>query len=667
MKKKRGVVSGRRAFETAILTISLSVSMLTGCSGQEESLKLTEESKGATNITKEINKSVYDKLDFDDTAEVENAGKGLITAPEELEITNEDGKVIWSQKAYSFLEEDAVDTSNPSLWRNAQLNHIYGLFEEMNGIYQVRGYDMANITFIKSDNGWIVFDPLMSVECSTAAKQLVFEQLGEGPIKAVVISHSHVDHYGGIKGIVSEEEVEENNIPIIVPEGYEEEVVSENVYSGTAMGRRANYQYGTMLEKSKKDSLSIGIGMGQSTGTVSYISPTKIIKRTGQVLTIDGVKMEFQLTPGTEAPAEMNTWFPQKKALWMAENCTGTLHNLYTLRGAQVRDGNAWAFYLMETLSLYGDQVETVFQSHNWPHWGKDTIQEYITNTAAVYKFINDQTLMYINQGYTETEIANKIQLPEELARIWYTRQYYGTVSHDAKAVYQRYMGWYDANPIHLAELTPTDSAKKYVEYMGDAEEILKKAKADFDKGEYQWVAEITNVLVYADPKNTQARYLCADALEQLGYQAESGAWRNAYLSGAKELRDGTVKDPDYRASSSGETRAKMTTKMMLDYIGICLDSNQASDLNFTVNLVVSDFGEEYTLIVRSGILMYQKGKTDHADATWTMPKAGLFAIISKDSKMQAEQIQQSGDKALLEKMSENIMSFDFFFNIVEP
>lgn len=665
--RKKGTISGRGAFGIVMLTVPLVFSMLTACSKQTESLKLTEENKGATSVTKEINQSVYDKLDFDDTAEVENAKKGLLATPEELEITDDAGKVIWSQKAYSFLSEDAADTANPSLWRNAQLNNIYGLFEVTDGIYQVRGYDMANITFIKGNSGWIVFDPLMSVECSTAAKQLVFEHLGEAPIKAIVISHSHVDHYGGIKGIVSEEEVKENHIPIIVPEGYEEEVVSENVYSGTAMGRRANYQYGAMLEKGRDASLSIGIGMGQSKGTISYISPTEIINKTGQTLTVDGVKMEFQLTPGTEAPAEMNTWFPQKNALWMAENCTGTLHNLYTLRGAQVRDGNAWARYLMESLSLYGDQVETVFQSHNWPHWGRDTINEYITNTAAVYKFINDQTLLYINQGYTGTEIANMIALPDALAKVWYTRQYYGTVSHDAKAVYQKYMGWYDANPIHLAELTPTDSAKKYVEYMGDTDEILKKAKDDFDKGEYQWVAEITNVLVYADPENKQARYLCADALEQLGYQAESGAWRNAYLSGAKELREGTVKNPNYRASSSGETKAKMTTEMMLDYIGICLDSNQASDLNFTANLIVSDLKEEYTLTIKSGILLYSKGKSDHADVTWTTPKAGLFAIISKDTKQQAALIQQSGDQSLLGKMSENIMSYDFFFNIIEP
>ncbi len=374
------------------------------------------------------------------------------------------------------------------------------------------------------------------------------------------------------------------------------------------------------------------------------------------------------MTQGTEAPAEMNTWFEDKNALWLAENCTGTLHNLYTLRGAQVRDGNAWANYIMEALALYGDKVEVVFQSHNWPHWENKKINKYMEDTAAAYKFINDQTLMYINQGYTETEIANMIKLPDDLAQNWYTRQYYGTVSHNAKAVYQKYMGWYDANPVHLAELEPSESAKKYVEYMGDVNEILKKAKADFDNGEYQWVAEITNVLVYADPENKEARYLCADALEQLGYQAESGTWRNAYLTGAKELREGTTTDTSLLAHGSTDTRTEMSAEMMLDYIGICLNSNKAQDLNFKVNLAISDTGENYVLTVKSGVLLYQKkAAVKDADATWTTPKLGLFTIVSKDTDKQKEMIQVKGDTTLLNKLTENIETFPQLFNIVEP
>ncbi len=633
-----------------------------------DALNLNADTKEATEYTKQANEAVYGEIDFKDTDEYDNATKGLIAAPETLEITDENGKVVWSQDAYTFLEDDASDTANPSLWRNAQLNNIYGLFEVTDGIYQVRGYDMSNITFIESDNGWIVFDPLMSIECSQAAKELVDEYLGERDIMGIVISHSHINHYGGIKGIVTDEYVEENDIPIIVPEGFEEHAVSENVYAGTAMSRRASYQYGTYLDQSETGKLSIGIGMGQSTGTTSYMSPTMEITETGQTVTVDGVTMEFQLTPGTEAPAEMNTWFPDKNALWIAENCTGTMHNLYTLRGAEVRDGLEWAKYLLETLDLYGEDVETVFQSHNWPHWGNETINTYIEDTAVAYKFINDQTLMYINQGYTETEIANMIELPEDLQKVWYIRQYYGTVSHNAKAVYQKYMGWYDANPVNLAELTPTESAEKYVEYMGDTDEILKKAMEDYENGEYQWVAQITNILVYVDPDNMDARYLCADALEQLGYQAESGTWRNAYLAGAKELREGTIIDDSTRASQTTDIAQSMDTELLLDYLAINIDSNAAENLSFTANLIITDTEKEFLLTVKCGILLYTEGKTsDDADVTWTTTKAGLSALAYSRIESLDDVFVQDGDTELLPSLMTYIQTYDRYFNIIEP
>lgn len=638
------------------------------CTGGKTGTPLDASAKEATKTTQDKNKEVYALLDFSDEQEKSFAEKGLIAAPESLELKDEKGKVVWSQKAYSFVENaDAPATVNPSLWRNTQLNHLYGLFEVSDGIYQVRGYDMTNITFIKGDTGWIVFDPLMSTECSAAAMQLVNENLGERPVTAVVMSHPHVDHYGGIKGIISEEEVASRNIPIIVPEGFEEHAVSENVYAGNAMGRRAGYQYGTILDDSATGSMSIGIGMGQSTGTISYISPNDTIKQTGETRTVDGVTMEFQLTPGTEAPVEMNTWFADKKALWIAENCTGTLHNLYTLRGAQIRDGNAWAEYIMEAMTRYGKDAEVVFQSHNWPHWGNDVINRYLENTAAMYKFINDQTLMYINQGYTSDEISNMITLPESLEKNWYTRQYYGTVAHNAKAVYQKYMGWYDANPVNLNPLTPSDSAKKYVEYMGDTGEVLKKARVDFDKGEYQWVAEITNVLVFADPDNQEARYLCADALEQLGYQAESGTWRNAYLSGAKELREGTITDTALKANSSADLKKSMTPEMMMDYMGILTDSNAAQDINLKINLNFTDT-DPYLLRVDSGVLLYQKGvQADDADATLTLPRVAMFTILNKDEAKQQETIRIEGDQDILKKLTEHMVTFEYFFNIVEP
>lgn len=640
--------------------------IMTGCQSTE--MELNGEVKEATEITKENNAEIYTILDFEDEAEKENAERGLIYAPDSLEIKDDEGNVIWSQDAYAFLDNaEAPDTVNPSLWRNAQLNHIYGLFEVTDGIYQVRGYDMTNITFVEGETGWIVFDPMMSAECAKASMQLVNEQLGERPITGIVISHPHVDHYGGIKGIVSEEDVTTNNIPIIVPEGFEEYTVSENLYSGIAMQRRTIYQYGSALEKSETGTIAMGIGLGQSTGISTYISPNDVITETGEIREVDGITMEFQMTPGTEAPAEMNTWFPDKNALWIAENCTGTMHNLYTLRGAEVRDGNAWAEYIMETEDLYGDKVEVVFQSHNWPHFGNEQIKENLLNTAAVYKFINDQTLLYINQGYTEDEIANMIELPEELNKVWYTRQYYGTVAHNAKAVYQKYMGWYDANPVNLDLLPKTESAQKFVEYMGgDVDKILEMAMADFEEGEYQWVAEITNILVYQDPTNEKARYLCADALEQLGYQAESGTWRNAYLTGAKELREGTLADEKYLVKSSGEMMGAMTPEMALEYLGIIIDSNAAEEVNLKMNLVFTDEAS-YLVTVKNGVLLYQKNATsEEADVTLTMPNKLLLPYMQGNEQAESA-VQTDGDIEAVEELKKHLVSFDTFFEIIEP
>ena len=648
-------------------------------------LGLTAETKGATSYTAEINSAVYSLLDFEDTGEYENATRGLIEAPEVLELKDAEGNVIWSQEAYSFLDdyETAPDTVNPSLWENTRNNHAYGLFEVVEGIYQVRGYDMANLTLIEGDTGWIVFDPLMSVECTQAAMQLVEKNLGQRPVKAIIISHSHVDHYGGIKGIMTDEEAAESTlslkdqlasgkIPIIVPEGFAEHAVSENVYAGQAMSRRANYQYGVLLEAGVTGKLAMGIGMGQSTGTVSFIMPTYEITETGETYIIDGVEMEFQMTPGTEAPAEMNTWLPQFKALWVAENCTSTLHNLYTLRGAQVRDGAAWAGYITETISRYGDEAEVAFQAHNWPHWGNDTVNEYLVNTAAVYKFINDQTLTYINQGYTSDEISNMIELPEELAKVWYTRQYYGTVAHNSKAVYQKYMGWYDANPVKLNPLEPTESAKKWVEYLGDTDEVLRMAKADFEAGEYQWVAEVTNTIVYADPENEAARLLCADAMEQLGYQAESGPWRNAYLTAALELRQGNQAASAVQAQSNGDIQMEMTAAMLFDYMGIRLDKQALADQDFTIQFTLPNTGEQHALQVKNGVLLvYENTVREDAETSITCPKNALLYLLVGDLDAFRQVAKIEGDTAALELLATNMTALNndtvTSFNIVEP
>lgn len=670
-----------------VITVLLS---FTACGSQVNKdivseLGLTADKKEATEHTVEVNAGFYSLLDFDDKTEYEFATKGLIDAPEVLEIKNENGEVVWSQQAYSFVDnyEECPETVNPSLWENTKNNHAYGLFEVCENIYQVRGYDMANLTLIRGDTGWIVFDPLMSVECTVAAMQLVEKNLGKLPVKAVVISHPHVDHYGGIKGVITDEQAADSAlsleeqlasglIPIIVPEGFVEHAVSENVYAGKGMGRRASYQYGVFLEESETGKVAMGIGMGQSTGTVSFIPPTYEIRSTGETYTVDGVTMEFQMTPGTEAPAEMNIWFPELKALWLAENCTATLHNLYTLRGAQIRDGNAWAKYITEAMSLYGDEAEVAFQSHNWPHWGNELVNDYLADTAAVYKFINDQTLTYINQGYTSDEISNMIELPEELAKNWYTRQYYGTVAHNAKAVYQKYMGWYDANPVNLNPLEPTESAKKWVEYLGDTDEVLRKAKEDFEKGEYQWVAEVTNVIVYADPDNTAARLLCADALEQLGYQAESGTWRNAYLSAALELRNGNAAEKGKNAKPDGSVLKNMSAEMIFDYIGILLDKQALADEDFVINFNLTDTNEKIMLRFNNGALLQcHNTSSESADLTVTCPKKALVFIIQRNTDGISASMKLEGDAAKLQLIIDNLNQFSFAdnakFNIAEP
>lgn len=674
MKKKLIVAA-------ALALAAILVCVLVSCVRPEkERDPLTPDSKPATDITAGINAEVYQLLDFDDEREGEAAAQGFVTAPESLVIKDEAGNVVWSQDVWDFVrDEDAPDSANPSLWRNTRYNARYGLFKVTEDIYQVRGYDVSNMTFVRSENGWIVMDCLTSVYTAKAALELFESVMGKIRVVAVVISHSHVDHYGGIEGIIAAEDAADSSLPldeqiasgktaIIVPEGFTDSVMNENVFVGTAMKRRAIFQYGHVLRKGEKGSLAVGIGLTVPQTGTGFIAPTFEITEDLYETEIDGVKAIFQLTPGSEAPAEMNTFYPEYKALWLAENCSGTLHNLYTLRGAEVRDANAWARYITESQTLFGEDTEVVFQAHNWPHWGKENINEYMTNTAAVYKFIHDQTLLYINEGYTSTEIASMIELPDALEKVWYTRQYYGTLKHNVKAVYQKYMGWYDANPVHLDELEPTEYAKKMVEYLGDPEKVLKMARNDFDKGEYQWVAQITNILVYADPTNTDARYLCADALEQLGYQAESGAWRNAYLVAAFELRYGTKLYPEGTTTGIGSTAQNMNTQTMLDYLGIMLDAEKIGDVSFTINLKLTD-GDEYLVKVHYGVVLYYKGMQDeNADITITTDRIGILALANNNADMKARYIVSvEGNTELYERFCNSMCKLKLYFNIIEP
>ena len=576
-------------------------------------------------------------------------------------------------ESYSFIGEDkaAPPTVNPSLWRNAQLNTIAGLFKVSDRIYQVRGYDLSNITFVQGDTGWVVFDPLISAETAKAAYDLLSENLGKKPVRAVVYSHSHVDHYGGVRGVVDEADVKAGKVKIFAPDGFLEHAISENVTAGNAMSRRAIYMYGALLPRGEKGGVNGGLGQTTSTGDSGLIPPTDIITKTAQEAKVDGVTMVFQMTPGTEAPAEMNTWFPQFKALWMAENCTGTLHNLYTLRGAQVRDGKKWANYLDESIDLYGKDAQVVFQSHHWPRWGNAYVVEYMQKTRDTYKYIHDQSVRLLNEGYTSTEIAEMVQLPAELNQLWYVRGYYGTVKHDAKAVYQRYLGWYDANPANLDPLPVEPAAKKSVEYMGGSKAVLAKAREDFAAGNYRWVAQVVNNVVFAEPDNKEARELQADAFEQLGYQSESGPWRSVYLQGAYELRNGVPKTGGINTATPDTIKA-MPPEMLFDYLAVRLNGPKAAGKKIVLNLDFQDLKTSYVVTVENGVMNYAHGRQNpKADATLTLTMAALNSVQLKeatlDQKIASGDIKIAGRKEALGEFMGLLDDFPFWFNVVTP
>ncbi|GLZ89347.1 alkyl sulfatase [Metapseudomonas resinovorans] len=629
--------------------------------------------KPATEATRAANQSVLAKLPFADREDFANAERGFIAKPDTLTIKDASGKVVWdleSYKKFIALDNPAPDTVNPSLWRNAQLNVQYGLFKVTDRIYQVRGYDVSNITFIQGDTGWIVFDPLLSKETAKAAFDLATEHLGKKPVVGVVYSHSHIDHFGGVRGIVDEADVKAGKVRIVAPEEFSEYAVSENVIAGNAMARRAVYMFGALLPRNAQGGVNAGLGQTVSAGTTSLIQPTEFVSKTGQEVTIDGVRMVFQMTPGTEAPVEMHTWFPQFKALWMAENTTNTMHNIVTLRGAQVRDALQWSKYIGEAIDLYGDQAEVKFQSHHWPVWGNAQIDDYLKKQRAIYKYIHDQTVRMMNQGMTSEEIAEAIKLPPELESFWPGRGYYGTLKHNSKAVYQRYMGWYDGNPVNLDKLPPQPAAKKYVEYMGGSAEVLKKARADFAKGEYRWVAEAAKQVVFAEPDNTDAKNLMADAFEQMGYQAESGPWRSVYLQGAYELRNG-VPTLGNTVTASPDVIQAMTPEMLFDYLAVRLNGERAAGKKLVLNFNFTDLGKHYALTVENGVLTYEPQASDRADVGLTMRKGTLEDIqlgkATLEQKVASGELKFDGRQQAFGEFMGLLDRFDFWFNIVTP
>ena len=629
--------------------------------------------KPATAATIAANKAVLNALPFNDKSDFDDAQRGFIAAPDVLTIAKDaDGTPAWDLESFKkFISQDkaAPDSVNPSLWRNAQLNMINGLFKVRDRIYQVRGFDISNLTLIQGDKGWIIFDPLISAETARAALAFANEKLGKRPVSAVIYSHSHVDHYGGVRGIVDEADVKAGKIKIIAPEGFTEHAISENVIAGNVMSRRAIYMYGALLPRNEFGSVNSGLGQSNSTGTPGLILPSEFVQKTGQEITVDGVKMVFQMTPGTEAPAEMNTFFPQFRAMWMAENSTNTMHNILTLRGAQVRDALKWAGYLNETINLYGKDVDVKFQSHHWPQWGNAKIIDYWKKQRDLYKYTHDQSVNLMNKGFTGAEIAEQIQLPPELDQFWPDRGYYGTLRHNSRAVYQRYMGWYNGNPSDLNDLPPEAEAKKYIEYMGGEAAVLKHAQADFDKGDYRWVAKALKHVVFANPDNKEAKNLLADTYEQLGYQAESGPWRGVYLQGAFELRNG-VPTAGGINSASPDTIKAMPPEMLFDYLAVRLNGPKAAGKKIFLNIDFTDLKKDYCLAVENAVLNYGKPLAQ-ADAKVTLSKATLDSIQLKEVTLEQAitkgDIKIEGRREALGEFLALLDTFPFWFNIVTP
>jgi alkyl sulfatase BDS1-like metallo-beta-lactamase superfamily hydrolase len=628
--------------------------------------------KDASPITTALNRAVLDALPFADTQDFDDARRGFLATLPEVEIKNDQGRVVWTLHDYAFLaDEHAPPTVNPSLWRLARLNLNHGLFQVTNRIYQVRGFDISNMTVIEGDHGLIVIDPLISTEVARAALDLYMQHRGRRPVSAVIYSHSHTDHYGGVRGVVDERDVRAGRIEVWAPDRFMEEIVSEAVLAGTAMVRRAQFQFGATLPRGPRGQVDAGLGKGLSRGTVTLIPPTRIVKAAIETHRIDGVEIVFQLTPETEAPAEMHMFYPALRALNLAENATHNLHNIYPIRGAQARDANAWAKYLNEARDRFGREADVAFAQHHWPVWGTARILEFLGKQRDLYKYLHDQAVRLMNHGYKAAEIAERLVLPKSLASTWHVRGYYGTLSHNAKSVYQRYIGWYDANPANLNPLPPVERGRKYIEYMGGADAVIRRAREDFARGEYRFVAEAMSHVVFADPANTEARQLGADALEQLGYAAESATWRNAYLLGARELRQG-VPASVARAPVSPDIVRAMSLDLFFDYLGARLNGEKAEGQRIVINWVFSDLDLRYVLNLENCALTYLADqRSDAADATVTLERAALNRLVLREvafaDAVERGLVRVDGDTAKVADLFGLLDDFSLMFAVVEP
>ncbi|ENY9401461.1 alkyl/aryl-sulfatase [Salmonella enterica] len=630
-----------------------------------------ESAKDATQYTQQINQQYIKNLPFSDRQDFADAQRGFIAPlPDHGILNNTDGKPYYRADDYKFdINASAPQTINPSLWRQSQLNGISGLFKVTDRMYQVRGQDISNITFIEGKTGLIVIDPLVTSGAAKASLDLYYQNRPHRPIVAVIYTHSHTDHYGGVKGIVSEEEVKSGKVQIIAPEGFMEEAISENVLLGNIMSRRALYSYGLLLPHTPQGNIGNGLGVTLTTGLPTIIAPTKLITKTGEKMTIDGLEFEFLMAPGSEAPAEMHFYIPALKALCTAENATHTLHNFYTLRGAKTRDTSKWTEYLNETLDMWGSKAEVLFMPHTWPVWGNQHINDYIGKYRDTIKYIHDQTLHLANQGYTMNEIGDMIKLPKNLENNWASRGYYGSVSHNARAVYNYYLGYYNGNPADLHPYGQVEMGKRYVKALGGSAHAINLARDAYRQGDYRWAAELLKQVIAANPGDQAAKNLQADTFEQLGYQAESATWRGFYLTGAKELREGVHKF-NHGTTNSPDTIKGMTVEMLFDYMAVRLDSSKAAGKDISLNFNLSD-GDNLNLTLENSVLNYRQSLQPKSDASFYMSRTDLHDVLTGQAKMaelvKAKKVKVIGNAVKLDEIIGCLDNFDLWVNIVTP
>jgi alkyl sulfatase BDS1-like metallo-beta-lactamase superfamily hydrolase len=637
----------------------------------------TSAAKPASDATKRAQAEEMARAPFSDTRDFANAKRGLIAPlPNDGVIKDAQGRVVWNLKAfkdYVKQGEKAPDTVNPSLWRMAQLLAFDGLFEVVPGVYQVRGADLSNMTIVEGKTGITIYDPLISEETAKFALDLYYAHRPKKPVVAVVYSHSHVDHFGGVRGVVDEKDVRSGKVKIYAPQGFLAEAVSENVFAGTAMSRRASYMYGNLTPFGSSGDTTSGLGITTSSGTVSLIPPTDLIKTTGEKRVIDGLEYEFIMAPDSEAPAEMMWFIPDKKLVSTAEDSVHTMHNLYTLRGAKTRDASKWPMYLNEVLKRWGKDAQVEIGMHHWPTWGNANVIEHVEAQRDVYKFMHDQTLHFANMGYTMKELPDLVKLPEGLQNEWAVHGYYGSKSHDVRAIYNYYLGYFDGNPAHLDPLPPEQVSQKYVEAMGGPEKVLALGKQALASGDYRWGAELMGHLVFADPNNQDAKNVEADILEQLGYQAENGTWRNFYLTGAQELRKGVAKSAT-PVTASADMIANMSLDMVFDYMGIQLDADRAKGKKITINWDFPDTKQKYTTFLERSVLnAWPDYQDDKADATVTVDRATLNEVLAKRVKgkdaIAQGKVKITGNEAALDDLIGCLdnLGASFWFNVVTP